>query len=102
VGIPGANNAGTLTKSPPDRNWSPGRTRCKVIVIDPFLTNNPKTPQQYTNLDSLGKVDVILVTHGHGDSTGDVVGAGEAHGRDRARPCRAHRDDDRSRLGGAG
>ena len=35
----------------------------KVIVIDPFLTNNPKTPPQYKNLDALGKVDVILVTH---------------------------------------
>src|SRR6267143_3552131 len=44
----------------------------KVIVIDPFLTGNPKTPQQYKNLDSLGKVDVILVTHGHPDHTGDV------------------------------
>ncbi len=44
----------------------------KVIVIDPFLTNNPKTPPQYKNLDALGKVDVILVTHGHGDHTGDV------------------------------
>ncbi len=44
----------------------------KVIVIDPFLTNNPKTPAQYKSLDSLGKVDVILVTHGHGDHTGDV------------------------------
>ncbi len=45
----------------------------KVIVIDPFLTNNPKTPQQYKNLDALGKVDAILVTHGHGDHTGDVA-----------------------------
>ena len=44
----------------------------KVLVIDPFLTNNPKTPPQYKNLDALGKVDVILVTHGHGDHTGDV------------------------------
>src|SRR5207302_2382666 len=44
----------------------------KVIVIDPFLTGNPKTPPQYKNLDALGKVDVILVTHGHGDHTGDV------------------------------
>ena len=44
----------------------------KVIVIDPFLINNPKTPPQYKNLDALGKVDVILVTHGHGDHTGDV------------------------------
>lgn len=44
----------------------------KVIVIDPFLTQNPKTPQQYKNLDALGKVDVILVTHGHGDHTGTI------------------------------
>ena len=44
----------------------------KVIVIDPFLTNNPKTPPAYKNLDALGKVDVILVTHGHGDHVGDV------------------------------
>ena len=28
----------------------------KVIVIDPFLTQNPKTPPQYKNLDALGKV----------------------------------------------
>jgi L-ascorbate metabolism protein UlaG (beta-lactamase superfamily) len=44
----------------------------KVIVIDPFLVNNPKAPSQYKNLDAVGKVDVILVTHGHGDHTGDV------------------------------
>jgi L-ascorbate metabolism protein UlaG (beta-lactamase superfamily) len=44
----------------------------KVIVIDPFLTNNPKTPAPYKNLDALGKVDVVLITHGHGDHTGDV------------------------------
>jgi L-ascorbate metabolism protein UlaG (beta-lactamase superfamily) len=44
----------------------------KVIVIDPFLTNNPKTPADWKNLDKLGKVDVILVTHGHADHTGDV------------------------------
>src|SRR5438046_595983 len=44
----------------------------KVIVIDPFLTNNPKTPPEYKNLDALGKVDVILVTHGHGDHVGTI------------------------------
>ena len=44
----------------------------KVIVIDPFMTKNPKTPVGWKNLDALGKVDVILVTHGHGDHTGDV------------------------------
>ena len=45
----------------------------KVIVIDPFMTGNPKTPPAYKNLDALGQVDVILVTHGHGDHTGDVA-----------------------------
>jgi L-ascorbate metabolism protein UlaG (beta-lactamase superfamily) len=44
----------------------------KVIVIDPFLTKNPKTPPQYKNLDALGKVDLLLVTHAHGDHLGDA------------------------------
>ena len=44
----------------------------KVIVIDPFLKGNPKTPEKYKDLKSLGKVDVILVTHGHPDHTADV------------------------------
>jgi L-ascorbate metabolism protein UlaG (beta-lactamase superfamily) len=39
----------------------------KVIVIDPYLTANPKTPAAYKRLDALGKVDLILVTHGHVD-----------------------------------
>jgi L-ascorbate metabolism protein UlaG (beta-lactamase superfamily) len=39
----------------------------KVIVIDPFLTANPKTPEAYKKLEALGKVDLILVTHGHAD-----------------------------------
>jgi L-ascorbate metabolism protein UlaG (beta-lactamase superfamily) len=47
-------------------------TTGKVIVIDPFLVNNPKTPAQYKDLDKLGNVDLILVTHGHGDHVGDV------------------------------
>jgi L-ascorbate metabolism protein UlaG (beta-lactamase superfamily) len=39
----------------------------KVIVIDPYLTANPKTPEAYRKLEALGKVDLILVTHGHFD-----------------------------------
>jgi L-ascorbate metabolism protein UlaG (beta-lactamase superfamily) len=39
----------------------------KVIVVDPYLTLNPKTPVQYKKLEALGKVDLILVTHGHLD-----------------------------------
>src|SRR5918996_3928909 len=45
----------------------------RVIVIDPFLTQNPKTPDRFKDLGALGKVDLILVTHGHRDHTGDVA-----------------------------
>jgi L-ascorbate metabolism protein UlaG (beta-lactamase superfamily) len=44
----------------------------KVIVVDPFLVNNPKTPESYKKLEALGKVDLILVTHAHGDHFGDA------------------------------
>jgi L-ascorbate metabolism protein UlaG (beta-lactamase superfamily) len=44
----------------------------KVIVLDPWLKQNPKTPAEYKDLAKLGKVDLILVTHGHGDHVGDV------------------------------
>ncbi|HEX7042983.1 MAG TPA: metal-dependent hydrolase [Burkholderiales bacterium] len=44
----------------------------KVILIDPFLTRNPKTPDQWKKLDALGKIDLILVTHAHGDHLGDA------------------------------
>jgi len=44
----------------------------KVIVIDPFLTTNPRTPPKYKDLAALGKVDLILVTHGHRDHILDL------------------------------
>ncbi|MCO4889254.1 metal-dependent hydrolase [Cupriavidus sp. WGtm5] len=44
----------------------------KVIVIDPWLTNNPKTPPGFKQLPALGKVDLILVTHAHNDHLGDT------------------------------
>ena len=44
----------------------------KVIVIDPWLRPNPKTPAEYKNLEKLGKVDLILVTHGHFDHIADA------------------------------
>ena len=47
-------------------------TTGKVIVIDPFLKLNPRTPAKYKDLKALGKVDLILVTHGHGDHTRDL------------------------------
>ncbi len=48
-------------------------TTGKVIVIDPFLKKNPKTPLKYKDLKALGKVDLILVTHGHGDHVKDLA-----------------------------
>jgi L-ascorbate metabolism protein UlaG (beta-lactamase superfamily) len=44
----------------------------KVVVIDPWLKPNPKTPAEYKDLSKLGKVDLILVTHGHGDHIADA------------------------------
>jgi L-ascorbate metabolism protein UlaG (beta-lactamase superfamily) len=44
----------------------------KIIVIDPWLVTNPKTPPEYKNLDKIGKMDVILVTHGHFDHIADA------------------------------
>ena len=52
----------------------------KVIVIDPWMTTNPKTPPGFKNLDALGKVDVILATHGHFDHTTDVKELAERTG----------------------
>ncbi len=51
----------------------------KVILIDPFLTKNPKTPEQYKNLDALGRIDLILVTHAHGDHLGDAPELAKKH-----------------------
>ncbi len=47
-------------------------TAGKVIVIDPFLKKNPKAPVKFRDLSALGEVDLILVTHGHGDHVGDL------------------------------
>jgi L-ascorbate metabolism protein UlaG (beta-lactamase superfamily) len=51
----------------------------KVIVIDPWLQKNPKTPAEYRNLGALGKVDLILVTHGHGDHFADAPELAKMH-----------------------
>jgi L-ascorbate metabolism protein UlaG (beta-lactamase superfamily) len=58
-------------------------------MVDPFLTQNPKTPAQYKNLDALGKVDLILVTHAHGDHLGDGPDLASYHARRTYLPRRA-------------
>ena len=44
----------------------------KTIVIDPFITGNPATPAEFKGLSTLGKVDLILITHGHSDHVADL------------------------------
>lgn len=45
-----------------------------VIYIDPFLSKNPKTPQE---MKAVEKADLILVTHGHADHLGDTLAIAE-------------------------
>jgi L-ascorbate metabolism protein UlaG (beta-lactamase superfamily) len=40
------------------------------IIIDPFLTENPQTPDE---LKRVGELDTILITHGHFDHFSDVM-----------------------------
>ncbi len=52
----------------------------KVIVIDPFAKKNPQTPARDKDPKALGKVDLSLLTHGHGDHAGDTVAPAEMTG----------------------
>jgi L-ascorbate metabolism protein UlaG (beta-lactamase superfamily) len=48
----------------------------KRVVFDPWLTGNPKAPAGA----KIDKADVICVSHGHSDHTGDVVNVARATG----------------------
>ena len=49
------------------------------LLFDPWL-GNPNCPAGFRKPDALGQIDVILVTHGHGDHIGDVAGVARATG----------------------
>ncbi len=51
----------------------------KVILIDPFITKNPKLSVEQKDLSRLGKVDLILVTHAHADHVGDGPALAKLH-----------------------
>jgi L-ascorbate metabolism protein UlaG (beta-lactamase superfamily) len=44
----------------------------KVIVTDPWLRTDPRTPAEYKKLESFGHIDVLLVSHGHFDHIADA------------------------------
>jgi L-ascorbate metabolism protein UlaG (beta-lactamase superfamily) len=47
-----------------------------VVMIDPWLTGNPACPE---TMKKIARVDVILVSHGHGDHIGDLLALARAH-----------------------
>ena len=49
----------------------------KRIYVDPFLNGNPECPE---NEKTPERVDIIAVTHGHGDHVGDTVNLAKKHG----------------------
>ena len=42
----------------------------KRVYVDPFLSGNPKCPEGELSPE---RVDIIAITHGHGDHVGDAV-----------------------------
>jgi L-ascorbate metabolism protein UlaG (beta-lactamase superfamily) len=52
---------------------SPGGKR---IYVDPFLNGNPKCPESEQEPE---RVDVIAITHAHGDHVGDTVDLAKKH-----------------------
>ncbi|MGD8426281.1 MAG: metal-dependent hydrolase [Balneolaceae bacterium] len=53
---------------------SPGGSQ---ILVDPFLSQNPTTPDHFKQPDD---IDYILLTHGHGDHVGDTLDIAERTG----------------------
>ena len=52
----------------------------KVIVIDPWITSNPRTPEALRKLEAVGpKVDLVLTTHAHFDHMADAPALVKLH-----------------------
>jgi L-ascorbate metabolism protein UlaG (beta-lactamase superfamily) len=49
----------------------------KDVLIDPWLTGNPAAPDHLKTVDSL---DIMVITHGHGDHIGDAIPVAKATG----------------------
>lgn len=51
----------------------------KVIVTDPWLKTNPLTPPAYKQPEGFGRIDVLLVSHGHFDHIADAPALAQHH-----------------------
>jgi len=51
----------------------------KRILTDPWLTN-PSAPAAFRKPEALGKLDLIMVSHGHSDHIGDLIAVARATG----------------------
>jgi L-ascorbate metabolism protein UlaG (beta-lactamase superfamily) len=49
----------------------------KRIIMDPWVSTNPSCPESAKHV---GALDLMLITHGHGDHTADVVSIGRSSG----------------------
>lgn len=45
----------------------------KKLLIDPWTVSNPACPPVWKEVSSLGKLDIILMTHIHNDHVGDAA-----------------------------
>jgi L-ascorbate metabolism protein UlaG (beta-lactamase superfamily) len=48
----------------------------KIVLVDPWVMQNPACPEKEKTVKS---VDVMLITHGHGDHIGDAVEIAKKH-----------------------
>lgn len=55
----------------------------KRLLFDPWVTGNPSSPPE---AKKLGELDLILLTHGHSDHTGDAVSIGRSSGAQTVAP----------------
>jgi L-ascorbate metabolism protein UlaG (beta-lactamase superfamily) len=49
----------------------------KRIIMDPWVSTNPMCPESARHV---GPLDLMLITHGHGDHTADAVSIGRSSG----------------------
>jgi L-ascorbate metabolism protein UlaG (beta-lactamase superfamily) len=50
------------------------------LMFDPWLTGNPSCPAGAKRIDTMGGIELVLVTHGHSDHCGDAMNVGRKTG----------------------